>query len=62
VYYECRCGVRTLKAMKEIGKPVKPGDVAEKLGMDSKVVTKAINALKKVGKVNSPKRCYYAPV
>jgi Mn-dependent DtxR family transcriptional regulator len=53
---------KVLKAMKERGKPVKPGDVAEKLGMDSKAVSKAIEALKKAGKVNSPKRCYYAPV
>jgi len=53
---------KVLKAMKEMGKPVKPGEVAEKLGMDSKVVSKAIDALKKAGKVNSPKRCYYAPV
>ena len=53
---------KVLKAMKEMGKPVKPGDVAEKLGMDSKAVSKAIDALKKAGKVNSPKRCFYAPV
>ena len=48
--------------MNEIGKPVRPGDVAKKLGMDTKVVSKAIDILKKAGKVNSPKRCYYAPV
>ena len=53
---------KVLKAMKEMGKPVKPGEVAEKLGMDSKVVSKAIDALKKAGKINSPKRCYYAPI
>ena len=53
---------KILQAMKEMGKPVKPADVAEKLGMDTKVVSKAIDALKKAGKINSPKRCYYAPV
>ena len=53
---------KVLNAMKEIGKPVKPADVAAKTGMDEKAVTKAINALKKEGKVNSPKRCFYAPV
>ena len=53
---------KILQAMKEMGKPVKPADVAEKLGMDTKVVPKAIDALKKAGKINSPKRCYYAPV
>ncbi|MBN1682488.1 transcriptional regulator [Candidatus Bathyarchaeota archaeon] len=49
-----------LKAMKEIDKPIRPGDVAKKLGIDSKEVSKAINELKKAGKINSPKRCYYA--
>ncbi|MCJ7731324.1 transcriptional regulator [Candidatus Bathyarchaeota archaeon] len=47
--------------MKEAGKPVRPGDVAKTLGIDSKEVSKAIDALKKEGKVHSPKRCFYAP-
>jgi Mn-dependent DtxR family transcriptional regulator len=50
-----------LKAMKDAGKPVRPGDIAKSLGIESKEVSKAINALKKEGKVHSPKRCYYAP-
>ena len=50
-----------LKAMKEIGKPIRPGDVAKKLGIESKQVSKAIQTLKKEGKVHSPKRCYWAP-
>ena len=50
-----------LNAMMEIGKPVRPGDVAKKLGIESKVVSKAIQKLKKEGKVHSPKRCYWAP-
>lgn len=50
-----------LKAMKKAGKPVRPGDVAKMTGLDSKEVSKAINGLKKRGKVTSPKRCYYAP-
>lgn len=50
-----------LKAMKKAGKPVRPGDVAKMTGLDSKEVSKAINGLKKQGKVTSPKRCYYAP-
>ncbi len=53
---------KVLKAMKDAGKPVRPGDVAKTLGLDSKDVTKVIEALKKEGKVNSPKRCFYAPV
>jgi len=51
-----------LKAMKEAGKPVRPGDVAETTGIDSKAVSKAIQQLKKKGKVHFPKRCYWAPV
>jgi len=53
---------KVLKAMRDAGKPLRPGDVAKALGMDDKAVTKAIDALKKEGKVNSPKRCFYAPV
>lgn len=50
-----------LDAMKKAGKPVRPGDLAKMLGEDSKEVSKAIDGLKKKGKVTSPKRCYYAP-
>ena len=51
-----------LKAMKEAGKIVRPGEVAKIMGIDSKEVSKAIKMLRKEGKVHSPKRCYYAPV
>lgn len=50
-----------LSAMKKAGKPVRPGDVARSLELDSKDVSKIINSLKKKGMVVSPKRCYYAP-
>ncbi len=50
-----------LKAMKDAGKPVRPGEVAKTMGIESKMVSKAIKALRKEGKVHSPKRCYYAP-
>lgn len=50
-----------LKAMKEAGKPVRPGEVAKAMGIESKLVSKAIKQLKKEGKVHSPKRCYWAP-
>ena len=53
---------KVLKAMKKAGKPVRPGDVAEMTGLDSKDVSKAISGLKKKGKISSPKRCFYAPV
>jgi len=50
-----------LDAMKKAGKPVRPGDVAKALELDSKEVSKIIDSLKKKGLVMSPKRCYYAP-
>jgi Mn-dependent DtxR family transcriptional regulator len=53
---------KVLEAMKSAGKPVRPGDIAKVLGVDSKEVSKAIKELRKEGKVHSPKRCFYAPV
>ena len=52
---------KVLDAMKKAGKPLKPGEVAEIIGEESKTVSKVIGTLKKQGKVTSPKRCYYAP-
>ena len=51
---------KVLTAMKKAGKPVRPGEVAEMIGAESKEVSKVIGELKKKGKVMSPKRCYYA--
>lgn len=51
-----------LEAMIKAGKPVRPGEIAKELGLESKDVSKAIQNLKKEGKVESPKRCYWAPV
>ncbi len=50
-----------LKAMKSAGQPVRPGDVAKQLGLESKEVSKAVQSLKKQGKIHSPKRCFYEP-
>ena len=52
---------QVLKAMQDAGKPVRPGDVAKALDADSKEVSKAIDELKKSGKIMSPKRCSNAP-
>ncbi|NPA16534.1 winged helix-turn-helix transcriptional regulator [Persephonella sp.] len=52
---------KVLKAMEEAGKPLKTGEIAEITGLDKKEVEKAIKKLKKEGKIESPKRCYYAP-
>lgn len=51
---------KVLEAMRAVDKPVRPGDLAKTLGMDSKEISKAITKLKKDGKVISPKRCYYS--
>jgi Mn-dependent DtxR family transcriptional regulator len=53
---------QVLEAMIKAGKPVKAGDVAELLGVAKDAVAKAIKNLKKDGKVDSPKVCFYAPV
>lgn len=50
-----------LEAMKKAGKPVRPADIAKMTGLDSKEVSKLISNLKRLGKVSSPKRCFYAP-
>ncbi|MDQ7782455.1 MAG: MarR family transcriptional regulator [Desulfomonilaceae bacterium] len=50
-----------LEAMKKAGKPVRPGDIAKTLDLESKEVSTIINSLKKKGMIVSPKRCYYAP-
>lgn len=48
-------------AMVKAGAPVRPGDIAKTLGIDSKEISKIIQSLKKQGRVFSPKRCFYAP-
>ncbi len=50
-----------LDAMRQAGKPVRPGDVATMTGLKSEEVSKIIKELQKKGLVVSPKRCYYAP-
>lgn len=53
---------KVLEILTKADKPLRPSDIAKELGVDSKDVSKAIAALKKEGKVMSPKRCFYAPV
>lgn len=53
---------KVLETMKKAGKPMKPGDIATAAGLDGQLVAKAITELKKAGKIDSPKRCFYAPV
>lgn len=51
-----------IDAMKEAGKPMRPGDIAEKAHLEKTEVSKIINKMKKEGKITSPKRCFYTPV
>lgn len=53
---------KVLAAMKEAGKPVRPGDIAKATGLDSKEVSKMIQELKKEGKVRAPKNCFWEAV
>ena len=50
-----------VEKMKEAGKPLRPGDVAEMTELPKDEVSKIIQTLKKEGKVISPKRCFWAP-
>ena len=47
--------------MAEAGEPLNAGAVAERSGMDRKAVDKAMAELKKDGRIESPKRCSWAP-
>ncbi|MFX1300828.1 MAG: MarR family transcriptional regulator [Promethearchaeota archaeon] len=51
-----------LQVMKDAGKPLRPGEIADLTGLPNDVVSKAMKTLKKDGKVDSPKRCFYAPI
>ena len=46
-----------LKSFKETGKAMRPGEIAEKTGIDSKEVSLLIKELKTEEKIYSPKRC-----
>lgn len=51
---------KVLKVMRELGKPVKPKDVAAAIKIDSKELNKIFKELKAEGKIKSPKRCFYS--
>ncbi|MHA1805333.1 MAG: helix-turn-helix domain-containing protein [Promethearchaeota archaeon] len=50
---------KVLEAFKNAGKPLRPGDIAKAIGIESKEVSKIIKELREEGLVYSPKRCYY---
>ena len=52
---------KTLQTMKEAGKPLSAGQIAEISGMERKEVDKAMKVLKADQKIVSPKNCYWEP-
>ncbi len=51
---------KVLDVFKNSDKPLRPGDIAKEMGIESKEVSKIIKELREEGKVHSPKRCFYA--
>jgi hypothetical protein len=52
---------QVLNVMRTAGEPLNAGKVAELGGLDRKEVDKAMEQLKKAGKIISPKRCFWSP-
>lgn len=52
---------KVMETMQAAGKPLKAGEIAEASGLDKKEVDKAMKVLKKEGKIESPKVCYWQP-
>lgn len=52
---------QVLVVMRTAGEPLNAGKVAELGNLDRKAVDKAMEQLKKEGKIVSPKRCYWSP-
>ena len=50
---------KVLKALKDNGKPMRPGDISIAVGMEKTEVEKLIKKLVKEDKVFSPVRCFY---
>ena len=48
-----------LEVFQKSDKPLRPGEIAQQLGVESKEVSAVIKDLKAKGKIYSPKRCYY---
>ncbi|MFX1503491.1 MAG: transcriptional regulator [Promethearchaeota archaeon] len=51
---------KVLNVFKSTSKPLRPGEIADQIGIESREVSKIIKELREEGKVFSPKRCYYA--
>jgi len=51
---------KVLEIFENKNKPLRPGEIAKELDVESKEISKIIKELREEGKVYSPKRCYYA--
>lgn len=52
---------KVLDTMKQAGRPLNAGKIAELSGLDHKEVDKAMKALKEEGAIVSPVRCKWTP-
>ncbi len=52
---------KVLEVLKNAGKALKAGEIAEAAGLDKKEIDKAMKSLKTEGKITSPKNCYWEP-
>jgi DNA-binding transcriptional ArsR family regulator len=52
---------KVLDVMRKAGEPLNAGKVAELGGLERKAVDKAMEQLKKEGKIISPRRCFWTP-
>lgn len=52
---------KVLEALQAAGEPLSAGAIVERTGLDRKAVDKAMAELKKDGRIESPKRCYWTP-
>ena len=52
---------KVLETMKNAGKPLRAGEIADLSGIDKKEVEKAMKQLQKEDKITSPQRCLWAP-
>jgi len=52
---------KVLQAMKNAGKPLKVGEIADLCKLDKKIIDKVMKQLQDEGKIVSPKRCFWEP-
>jgi len=50
---------KVIKTLKDAGKPMKAGEIADASGIDKKELEKAIKKLVADSKLHSPMRCFY---